>query len=186
MRSPRNHKPSCSCYDSHASGWLDRRHFLQMSAAALAAGFSFAARAENGPIEAMLLICTDPRIGQPTVNFMNAQEMAGKYRPFAIEGGAIGLVAEQFRNSPLRKQFWDDLDSAVAFSQLQSIIALDHRDCDAAKTAYGLAKTSDHLLETEMHRYALTEFRNRVAARHADVDVKIGLMALNGKVQMFR
>ncbi len=185
MQTERNRKLGCSCCGPGAGG-IDRRRFLQFYAAALAALTPFTARADDRPIDALLLLCSDRRIWQPSINFMNAREMQRVYRSFAIEGGAIGLIAEQFRNTPLRRKFWEDLDSAVTWNGVQKIIALDHRDCDAAVTAYGLAKISDRLLETEMHRYALNEFRSRVAARHADVDVEIGLMALDGKVQMFR
>jgi hypothetical protein len=129
-------------------------------------------------------MCSDPRIWRPTINYMKGRELDGKYREFAIDGGAIGLVAEQYRDS--NKEFWDDLAAAVTWRQTSRIIALNHRDCSAAKIAYGLVKTTDRLIETEMHRYALKEFRKQVAERHADLDVEIGLMALDGKVEILK
>jgi hypothetical protein len=56
----------------------------------------------------------------------------------------------------------------------------------AMKTAYGLAKTSDKLIETETHRYALQEFRKQMAEHNASLDVEIGLIGLDGKVEMFK
>jgi hypothetical protein len=155
-------------------------------AAALAAAFPFPAAAYGDQFDVLLLICTNPRIWLPTVAYMKARELEGQYRPFAILGAAIGIVAEQYKNSPFREQFWNELTDAVTWHKTRRIIALDHRDCEAARVAYGLTETSDALLETEMHRYALAEFRDRVADRHPDLDVEIGLLSLNGMVTMLR
>jgi len=54
------------------------------------------------------------------------------------------------------------------------------------KVAYGLTKITDKLIETETHRYALQEFRRVLAERNAALDVEIGLIALDGKVEMFK
>lgn len=177
------HPAACSCCSGPAPSRLDRRRFLRFSAGAgMAAAFPAPAAAEDGEFEVMLLMCSDPRIGQPTIDYMANRGLAGKYRPFVAEGGAIAIVAEQYKD--WRQAFWDELSAAVTWHNVQKIITLDHRDCAAARIAYGLAKTADKLIETEMHRYALKEFSSRVAERHAGLDVEIGLMALDGKVQI--
>jgi hypothetical protein len=163
---------------------LDRRRFLQLAGGAgLAATFPLAGFAAEDD-QALLLICSDPRVWQPATNYMKSRDLAGKYRPFQVDGGAIGLVAEQYKDS--RKAFWDELAAAVTWHQTKRIIALNHRDCGAARIAYGLVKTSDRLIETESHRYALNEFRKQVAQRNAELEVEIGLIGLDGKVEMFK
>ena len=163
-------------------GPLHRRRFLQLAAGAGLAALPFTARAGE-EYEAVVVMCSDPRVWRVTTDYVQSRELAG-YRRFPIDGGAIGLVAEQYKNA--NQEFWEELAAAVTWNQTSRIIALNHRDCGAAKIAYGLAKTTDKLIETEMHRYALKEFRKQVAERHADLEVEIGLMALDGKVQILK
>lgn len=182
---PIAHATCCTCCGGHDRG-LDRRRFLQLTGAAgLAAALPFSALAEpNQEYDALLLICDEPRIWQQANNYMKARELVGKYQPFELTGGAIGLVAEQYQSS--RQQFWEALMSAAAWHQTKKVIALNHRGCAATKVAYGLTKLSDKLLETETHRYALQEFRKQVAEHNAALEVEIGLIGLDGKVEMFK
>jgi carbonic anhydrase len=115
---------------------------------------------------------------------MKGRQLAGKYQPVEVEGAAIGLVAEQYQAS--RQAFWQTLMSATTWQQTRKVIALNHRGCAAMKIAYGLAKASDKLIETETHRYALREFRHRMAERNADLEVEIGLIEPDGKVAIFK
>ena len=134
--------------------------------------------------EILLLICNEPRVWQYANNYMKGRQLAGKYQPVEVEGAAIGLVAEQYQAS--RQAFWQTLMSATTWQQTRKVIALNHRGCAAMKIAYGLAKVSDKLIETETHRYALREFRHRMAERNADLEVEIGLIEPDGKVAMFK
>jgi hypothetical protein len=166
----------------------DRRRLLQLAGGAgLAALFPFAASAqslETAEVRTLLLICNEPGVWQPASNYIKSrQELVGKYEPVEIDGAAIGLVAAQYKDS--HQAFWDKLMAAAAFQQTQRVIALNHRGCAAMKIAYGLTKTSDRLIETQTHRYALQEFRKQMAERNAGVDVWIGLIGLDGKVEMF-
>ena len=166
---------------------LHRRRFLQLAGgASLAAAFPAAAALAQGTeeVETLLLICNEPRVWQYANNYMKTRQLAGKYRPVEVEGSSIGLVAEPYQAS--RQDFWKTLMSAAAFQQTRKVIALNHRGCSAMKTAYGFAKVTDKLIETETHRYALQEFRKQMAERNASLDVEIGLIALDGKVEMFK
>jgi hypothetical protein len=166
---------------------LHRRRFLQLAGgAAFAAALpsTIAKPQEAGEIETLLLICNEPRVWQNANNYMKTRQLAGKYQPVEVEGAAIGLVAEQYQAS--RQAFWSTVMSAAAFQQTSKVIALDHRGCAAVKVAYGLTKITDKLIETETHRYALQEFRKQMAVRNAALDVEIGLIGLDGKVEMFK
>ena len=65
------------------------------------------------------------------------------------------------------------------------MIAIDHRDCGAAKIAYGDDSISTPQKEDATHKAALAEFRKQVAERYPQLGVEIGLMALNGAMEMF-
>ena len=171
----------CGCGDVH------RRHFLRLTAGAgLAAAFPLSSHAqelETAELPTLLLICNEGGVWQKANNYMKARKLSGRYEPVEVEGAAIGLVADQYK--AMRDGFWQKLMSAAAFQQTGRVIALNHRGCSAMKTAYGLVKVKDHLLETETHRYALQEFRKQMAERSPAIDVWIGLIGLDGKVDLF-
>ena len=109
--------------------------------------------------------------------------MTGQYSQFVIAGAAIGVVAPAFAD--WHKAFWDNLAVSIELHQIDKVIAIDHRDCGAAKIAYGPEKVSDRKIETETHRTAMAEFRKQVMERHPELKVETGLMAINGKIEMF-
>ena len=68
---------------------------------------------------------------------------------------------------------------------IPKVIAMNHRDCGAAKIAYGADAVANPRIETETHKAALMEFRKQVAERQPKLKVELGLMAVNGRVEMF-
>jgi len=136
------------------------------------------AHAAEGEYEAMVLACIDPRMQEPVHRYTVEQNLTGKFSQFVIAGAAIGVVAPAFKD--WHKAFWDNLATTI-----KRVIAIDHRDCGAAKIAYGEAKVATPQAETETHRAALAEFRKQVGQRHPQLGVQTGLMALDGKMEMF-
>src|SRR3954453_16262108 len=167
----------------HRASRLDRRFLLR----AAGAGWLFAAapslsRAASGKYEAMILACIDPRMQEPVHAYAVKRRLAGQYSQFVIAGAAIGVVAPKFAD--WHKAFWDNLAVSIELHQIDKIIAIDHRDCGAAKIAYGDAAVADPARETETHRQALAKFRQEVGARHPKVGIETGLMALDGSMEM--
>ena len=68
---------------------------------------------------------------------------------------------------------------------IPKVIAINHRECGAAKIAYGDAKVANAAIETETHKAALAEFRKQVAQRQPKLAVETHLMALDGSVETF-
>ncbi len=166
-------------------GAFSRRNFLQAAAVGGAAAMlaPYFALAAEGNYEAMVLACIDPRLQWPVRRYAINKGLNGKYSQFVIAGAAIGVVAEPFKD--WHKAFWDNLATPRQLHHIKKVIAINHRDCGAAKIAYGDAKVADAKIETETHRAALAEFRKQVKAKHPDLGVETGLMALNGKIEMF-
>ena len=100
----------------------------------------------------MLLTCIDPRFPEPTLSYMKSRDMIGKYSQFTFAGAAIGVVAPSFKD--WHKTFWDNLASVDPTShRARRSIAIDHRDCGAAKIAYGAAESrATAQIETETHK----------------------------------
>ncbi len=179
------HSSSCTCCGDMLSGRFSRRRFIQTAAAGGAAAMlaPYFAIAAEGNYEAMVLACIDPRVQTPVHRHMARRKLTGKYSQFIVAGAAIGVVAPAFKD--WHKTFWDNLEASIQLHRIKRVIAIDHRDCGAAKIAYGEAAVATKEAETETHRKALTEFRKQMGEKHPKLAVDLGLMALNGSVQTF-
>jgi carbonic anhydrase len=163
---------------------FDRRRFLHGAAGAgIIAAFPSLAFGAEGNYEAMLLTCIDPRFPEPTIKYMEGRHMVGKYSQFTFAGASIGVVAPAFKT--WAPAFWDNLAASIQLHNIPKVIAMNHRDCGAAKIAYGAEKVASPTIETETHKAALLEFRKQVAERQPKLAVELGLMAVGGKVEMF-
>jgi len=175
----------CGCGRAMAAG-LDRRALLRGGAGAAALLGGFGPRlvlAAGGDYEAMILACIDPRLQEPVHAYAQQRGLIGKYSQFVIAGAAIGAVAPKF--AAWHQAFWDNLAVTVDLHHIKRLIAIDHRDCGAARLAYGDAKVATPEVETETHKAALAEFRKEVGQRQPKLIVEAGLMALDGSIQMF-
>jgi carbonic anhydrase len=149
---------------------------------AAAAMPSFASAA-SGNYEAMVVSCIDPRLQEPVHRYTAKHHLTGKFSAFVIAGAAVGIVAEPFKD--WQKAYWDNVTTSVKLHNIKKVIVIDHRDCGAAKIAYGEAKVANWQVETETHKTALMEFRKQMKDRLPQLGVETGLMALNGKIEMF-
>lgn len=178
------HPSCCACCGDLLRGTFSRRRFVTGAAAlAASAALSPMAFAAEGNYEAMVLGCIDPRMPEPMHRYTARQHLTGKFSQFIIAGAAIGVVAEPFKD--WQKAFWDNLATSIQLHHIKKVIAIDHRDCGAAKIAYGADKVANPKIETETHRTAMAEFRKQMNDRHPDLKVETGLMAINGKMEMF-
>ena len=185
--STRQAKYTPVCCGDLLSGATARREFLRLAGGAalftslglLASG----AQAASGNYEAMVLSCIDPRF-QALVSRQQASDgLTGKYSAFTIAGASIGVVAPAFKD--WQKAFWDNLGTSVQLHHIKKVIVVNHRDCGAAKIAYGAEKVSDPAVETETHKAALFEFRQQLKANQPELGVELGLMSLDGKLELF-
>ncbi len=175
------HHHACRCCGAFAPS---RRGFIQAAAAAgavsLAPQFVFAA---SGNYEAMVLSCIDPRLQAPVRRYSVERGLDGKYSQFVIAGAAIGVVAPAFKE--WHRTFWDNLGASVQLHNIKRVVAISHRDCGAARIAYGEKAVTGRDAETGTHRNALAEFRKQMASRHPKLQVETLLMALDGSVETF-
>ena len=148
------------------------------------AAFPALAFGAEGNYEAMLLTCIDPRFPEPTIKYMEGRNMVGKYSQFTFAGASIGVVAPAFKT--WAPAFWDNLAASIQLHHIPKVIAMNHRDCGAAKIAYGAgARLPTRRSRPRRIRRRLLEFRKQVAERQPKLTTELGLMALDGKVEMF-
>jgi carbonic anhydrase len=174
----------CTCCADLLAGRFDRRHVLRAAGGIglFAALQPFMAIAAEGSYEAMVLGCIDPRLQVPVTAYLTGRGLTGKYSHFVIAGASIGVVAEPFKD--WHKAFWDNLATSIELHKIKKVIAINHRDCGAAKIAYGENSVVPKERETETHRAALAEFRKQVGQRQPKLEVETGLMAIDGTIEM--
>jgi carbonic anhydrase len=162
---------------------FDRRRFLHVTASGLMVTALAPSRAlaASGKYEAMVLSCIDPRFQAPVSKYTAGRKLTGKYSQFTIAGASIGVVAPAFKD--WHKAFWDNLAASIQLHDIGKVIAINHRDCGAAKIAYGEAAVANAAAETKTHRDALAEFRKQLAERHPKLGVETELMTLDGKLE---
>ena len=176
-----HHGPSCACCTDLSALRVGRRGLLLgAGVAALLPRFALAA---SGDYEAMVLGCIDPRLQTPVYKYLDQRGLSGKYSQFTFAGAAIGAVAPKFAD--WHKTFWDNLAATIELHNIKSVIAIDHRDCGAAKIAYGDDSISTPEKENATHKTALAEFRKQVGERQPKLKVETMLMALDGSVMTF-
>jgi carbonic anhydrase len=158
---------------------LARRHVIA-GAAGLVAARPYLVRAAGGNYEAMLLSCIDPRMQEPVRDYLVKRGLTGKYSQFTFAGAAIGAVAPKFAG--WHNTFWENLAASIELHNIKGVIAIDHRDCGAAKIAYGPESIATPEKEDATHRAALAEFRKESMNRHPNLKVETLLMALDGSV----
>jgi carbonic anhydrase len=174
----------CACCGGALRAAFDRRRFLRGAGAAglLIAAPGFAAAApKKYKFEAMVLSCIDPRVQKPVFKAMTERGLKGQYSKFTVAGASIGVVAPAFKK--WHKTFWDNLGASVELHSITKVIAINHRDCGAAKIAYGKEKLATPEGETETHRAAMAEFRKQVAEKQPKLSVETYLMSLDGKME---
>jgi carbonic anhydrase len=176
---------SCSCCVDMLAPTHSRRDFLRGAAgvgmaALLAPQLSFAA---SGDYEALVLSCIDPRFQRLVFERENKSLRTDKYSAFTVAGASIGVVAPAFK--AWHETFWENLAASIQLHNIKQVVVINHRDCGAAKIAYGAAAVATHAAETETHKNALLTFRAELAKRQPKLGSQLGLMALDGKVELF-
>ncbi len=188
------HAADCPCcaHLTGAPGTTSRRQFLATGAAVVAGGLiglmPGRASAAGGNYEAMLVNCIDPRFTTLSWQYMgllsgvDREKLGDNYSLFVMAGGPIGAVHPKF--APWHKTYWDNLEISVGLHHIKRVVALTHRDCGAAKLAFGADKVGDRDTETVSHAEALMAFRKEVNTRHPKLSVITGIMDLKGRVDL--
>lgn len=184
LKHPHDQRAACSCCAGLLNAHFGRRRFLHVAAGGVLVGAlaPINAFAATGKYEAMVLSCIDPRFQAPVAKYAAERDLTGKYSQFTFAGAAIGVVAPAFKD--WHKTFWDNLGASIQLHSIAKVIVVNHRDCGAAKIAYGEAAVASPAAETKTHGDAMAAFRRELSARHPTLGVETGLMALDGTMEM--
>ena len=132
--------------------------------------------------EAMVLACIDPRMQKHVRRYLVEEEkLDGKYSQVTFAGAAVGAIAPRFEG--WHQTFWDHLAITLALHKITRVLVIDHRDCGAAREAYGPQPSQDS--ETQLHRRVMEDLRGRIHERYPELTVEILLMDLEGNIEKF-
>jgi hypothetical protein len=182
-----SHSHAHDCCGNVLAKPTGRRDFVKIATlgagVAMFGSFIPASARASGSIEALLLTCMDYRLVDATVAWMDGLEhMKGEFDHIVLAGASLGVVTDKF--PPWAQTFWDHLKISIDLHHIKEVMILDHRDCGAYKVVYGkdLGKLPEE--ETEVHATNLKKMRELVKARYPELPVIVGLMALDGKVEI--
>lgn len=168
--------------DNHPVLRLGRRDFVRI--ATVGAGATLlgcGAALASGHAKALMLSCMDYRLVDDLVKLMEADGLHDNYDHVGLAGASLAVVHGKF--AEWHNTFWQHLDVAKKLHQIEAVIVIDHRDCDAYRLALGDAAVNTPEKETQMHQLAINEFALQVRARHPELAVKGYLMALDGTAE---
>jgi carbonic anhydrase len=172
-----------TCCDRHLAV-QSRRKFVQAltlgGGAMLLSTLPLQARA-SGQADALLLTCMDYRLENEILAYMDGRGMRDKYDHVVLAGASLGAMTTQ--KPDWGPTFWQHLDIAIQLHHIHKVIVLDHRDCGAYKTFLGPDAVKTPAAETAVHEKYLHALRAEIKKRHPDLEVELGIMALDGKVQ---
>ncbi len=161
-----------------------RRNALRLMAlgggAALLTTLPLAARA-SGHVDLLLLTCMDYRLMDEIVGYMDGRGLKHGYDHVVLAGASLGVLTD--KRPDWGRTFWEHLDVAIQLHQVHKVLVLDHKDCGAYRTFLPEGAVSTPEKEMEAHRHYLKRLRAEIGKRHPTMEVELGLMALDGKVQ---
>jgi hypothetical protein len=173
-----------TCCDTVRPVTMSRRRAMQ--AVALGGGVALMSTLvpgvtrAGGHTEMLLLTCMDYRLTHEIEAYMEARGLAHKYDHVVLAGASLGALNDRF--PAWADVFWTHLDLAIQLHQVHRVMILDHRDCGAYKMILGEAAVKDADAELKAHVKQLYAVRAAILARKPELEVEIGLMALDGKV----
>jgi carbonic anhydrase len=137
-----------------------------------------------GHTDALLLTCMDYRLVDSVGTYMNGRSMKGKYDQVILAGASLGAVTPKF--PAWNTTFWEHLDTAVKLHAIHKVIVIDHRDCGAYNLVFNDDFAKDPAKELAIHSKTLHDLRDQIGKKHKDLEVELGLMALDGKVEAIK
>jgi len=106
----------------------------------------------------MVLSCIDPRFQHIVHNHLQKKKLIGKYSAFTIAGAAVGVTHNKFKQ--WHKTFYDNLGTSIKLHKIEKLIVINHKDCGAAKIAYG-KKNLLQLMKKKFTKIRFLKLKNK-------------------------
>jgi hypothetical protein len=168
----------------HQTSCIGRRNMLGLlggGAVLLGTGLRSGLVLAAGGTDALLLNCIDYRLTAATEHYMAEHGMTGKYDQLVLAGASLGAKNDKF--PAWETTFWDHVQVAIDLHHIHKIVVLDHRDCGAYKVILGKDLAADPKEELAVHAAQMRSLKADIGKKHANLEVELLLMALDGKVE---
>jgi carbonic anhydrase len=169
------------CTPDRVTAPVSRRGAFKALALGGGATLLLAGQARAGHCEVMLLSCMDYRLNDDLVAYMDGRGLKDDYDHVILAGASLGALVEQ--RPDWGRTFWEHLDAAIQLHHISKVMVIDHRDCGAYRLFLGEAAARDPETELASHTVKLHALRDAIKAKHPELEVELGLMALDGTVQ---
>lgn len=174
----------CNPDPTRVAGGRSRRAFIQTLAlgggAFLLSTLPLRVRAA-GHVDVVLLSCMDYRLMDEIASYMDGRGLKDGYDHLILAGASLGALTGQ--RPDWGHTFWQHLDVAIDLHHVKRVMVIDHRDCGAYKIFLGEKAVDTPAKELAAHTHYLRRLRERIGQKHAGLDVELGLMSLDGKVE---
>jgi carbonic anhydrase len=114
--------------------------------------------------KAMALTCMDPRFQPLVYKYLKKRNLTGKYSSFTIAGGAIGVTHNKFKK--WHTAFIENLATSIRIHKINKLIAINHKDCGAAKIAEPDQAISN---ETKIHIIAFKKIKKNIEQKISNI-----------------
>ena len=125
--------------------------------------------------KAMVLSCIDPRFQSKVFKYLKNKKLSGKYSSFTIAGAGIGVTHKKFKK--WHQTFWDNLNASIKLHKISKLIVINHKDCSAAKIAYGGNKFNSSI-ENKMHKLSFKNIKIKLKKKHPKVKVNFKILTI--------
>lgn len=168
------------CASDQLKAPMSRRRAFRTLALGGGAALLLAGRARAGHCDVLLLSCMDYRLNDDLVAYMDGRGLKDDYDHVILAGASLGALTDQ--RPDWGKTFWQHLDAAIALHHIAKVMVIDHRDCGAYRLFLGEAAVKDPATELAAHEVQLRKLRAAIKGGHPELEVELGLMALDGTV----
>lgn len=139
-----------------------------------------AAEGQHQRARVLLLSCVDFRMVENTARYMSHRGFAGRYDHLQLAGASLGALANDYPS--WRQTFWQHLNFLWKYRSIELVVILDHRDCKAYEMILGRKFSKQEVAEKTVHAGNLQLLKTQIQDKYPDLEVELGLMALNGSV----
>ena len=149
--------------------------------AAVLTGLNPLAAMAAGHVDVLLLSCMDYRLMDELAAYMDGRGLKDGYDHVILAGASLGALTD--KRPDWGHTFFQHVDVAIQLHHIRKVIVIDHKDCGAYREFLGAAAVSTPARELEEHTHYLKRLRAMILQHHPKLEVELGLMGLDGKVQ---
>jgi carbonic anhydrase len=135
----------------------------------------------SGHVDVLLLSCMDYRLMDEVCSYMQGRGLKDAYDHVILAGASLGALVD--KRPDWGRTFFQHVDVAIELHKIKKVMVIDHKDCGAYRVFLGEEAVSTPEKELKAHTHYLRKLRAVIGKRRPALEVELGLMDLDGKVE---